>query len=298
MLFTTPLLTLLAVAAGLVDAAPKLAHRAPTKILLVSDSTAVAYDPAVTPLQGWGYYLPPLLSTSMNFTNLSRGGRSTRSFINEGLWASALALITPDTVVVIEHGHNDNGTPSTGTDVGKDRATLPGLGDATITVTNATGLPEVVHTFGWYLERMISDVQDHGGVPVLSGMVPTMKWDSAQTTLSSDWPFRDWARTVAEAQGVGWVDHTKASVARFQKLGYSASKAMFPQDNTHTNAAGALLNAESFVEAELKLLLGTPPHQDRYLGAESSTSSAVVQTLSLRIAYLVKHLRLLSSTHN
>lgn len=36
-----------------------------------------------------------------------------------------------------------------------------------------------------------------------------------------------------------FVDHTKYSVWRQQQLGYTAAKAMYPLDNTHTDATGA-----------------------------------------------------------
>lgn len=92
-------------------------------------------------------------------------------------------------------GHNDNGTPGTGSDVGKDRAVLPGVGDETIVVTNSTGLNETVRTFGSYLRQMIADVKEKKGTVVLSGMVPTMKWTNNET-LATNWPFTNYARTV------------------------------------------------------------------------------------------------------
>lgn len=49
----------------------------------------------------------------------------------------------------------------------------------------------------------------------------------------------DFGMKVAEEQKVPFVDHTKYSVARQQALGYTAAKAMYPLDNTHTDAAGA-----------------------------------------------------------
>jgi len=39
--------------------------------------------------------------------NKAKNGRSTRSFIAEGLWSSLLAMASPGDFVVIEMGHND-----------------------------------------------------------------------------------------------------------------------------------------------------------------------------------------------
>jgi rhamnogalacturonan acetylesterase len=133
---------------------------------------------------------------NLNITNLARGGRSTRSFINEGLWGSLVASIVPGegTIVLIEMGHNDNGDPTTDT---KFRATLPGIGHESVVVaSNATGgTTERVYTFGHYLRKMISDVKHAGGVPILSGMVPIMSWNGG--VLETDWAFADYEREVS-----------------------------------------------------------------------------------------------------
>lgn len=106
-------------------------------------------------------------------------------------------MLVPGDYVVIEMGHNDNGTPGTGSDVGKDRAVVPGIGNETVTVTNSTGAEEVVRTFGSYLRQMIKDVEDKSATVVLSGMVPTMSWSSDNKTLATVWPFTEYARAVS-----------------------------------------------------------------------------------------------------
>jgi len=220
-------------------------------IFLVSDSTAVDYDPATSPIQGFGYYLPNFLHPTVNLTNRSRGGRSTRSFINEGLWSTLLSLLTPSSTVLIEFGHNDDGgTPGTGSDIGKDRATLPGIGPETILVTNSTGLNETVRTFGSYLRQMVHDVRNIGATPILSGMVPIMHFDNATGELQKDWPFNDYAREVARMEDVGFVEHTAFAVRRWQQTGEVEALVHYPlNDSTHTDAFGANVNAEAFVTA-------------------------------------------------
>jgi rhamnogalacturonan acetylesterase len=137
-------------------------------------------------------------------------------------------------------GHNDNGTPGIGSDVGKDRAVLPGIGEESVVVQNTTGGSgnETVYTFGHYLRGMVRDVRARSAVPVISGMVPTMAWTNG--TLSTEWPFTRWARETAEQMGAGWIDHTRYSVERFQVLGETEARSMFPLDNTHTDAEGAI----------------------------------------------------------
>lgn len=98
-------------------------------------------------------------------------------------------------------GHNDDGNPTT--DV-KNRATLPGVGNESIVVpSNVTGgAPETVYTFGHYLRKMIHDVRQAGGVPLLSGMVPRMYWKG--DVLQLDWPFADYTREVCVDENADW----------------------------------------------------------------------------------------------
>ncbi|KAH6718753.1 SGNH hydrolase-type esterase domain-containing protein [Leptodontidium sp. MPI-SDFR-AT-0119] len=140
-------------------------------------------------ISSWGYYIPNYLSISVS--NLARNGRSTRSFINQGLWASLLAS------------------------------------------TNAG--------------KMIVDVRAKKATPVLSGMVPRNYWSG--NTLQSVWPFAVYAQEVAIQTSVEYVGHTKYSVDRWQALGPTTAKTYYPNDNTHTSPAGALINAQAFVTA-------------------------------------------------
>jgi lysophospholipase L1-like esterase len=68
------------------------------KIVLVGDST-------VAEGSGWGPGFAALLNTNAKCVNWARGGRSSKSFIEEGLWKKALAE-KPD-YVLIQFGHND-----------------------------------------------------------------------------------------------------------------------------------------------------------------------------------------------
>jgi rhamnogalacturonan acetylesterase len=129
----------------------------------------------------------------------------------------------------------------------KDRGTLPGIGRETVTVLTQAGVNETVHTFGWYLDQMISDVKARKATPIISGMVPRNYWTG--DTLQSDWAFADYAKQVADARRVEYVDHTGYSVALFQSFGPVKAKTYFPEDNTHTNLEGARLNAQTFIQA-------------------------------------------------
>jgi rhamnogalacturonan acetylesterase len=205
----------------------------------------------------------------LTVSNLAKNGRSTRSFINEGLWSTLLANTAKGDFVIIEMGHNDDGDPTT-----SDRATLPGTGGNTITVTTTTGKQEVVYTFGWYLRKMIADVKAKGATPIISGMVNRNYWSG--NTLQKDWPFADAAKSVANAAGVEYIDHTKYSVALFQSFGPTKAKTYYPNDNTHTNWDGAKLNAQAFVQA-VKYKCGGTSKLKAYINAAGNNIKTPAQ---------------------
>jgi pectinesterase len=86
------------------------ATRPAVRIVLAGDST-------MTDQAGWGPGLAVLLTDDVELINLSRGGRSSRTFHDEGSWKMCLDA-RPD-YVLIQFGHNDE----PGTDRSTDRET-------------------------------------------------------------------------------------------------------------------------------------------------------------------------------
>ena len=66
---------------------------------------ALAGDSTVTDKVGWGVGFAKQLTGDIECLNFSQGGRSSRSFINEGHWQKVLDA-KPD-YILIQFGHND-----------------------------------------------------------------------------------------------------------------------------------------------------------------------------------------------
>ena len=63
------------------------AQAAPVRVFIAGDSTAAAYGPERAPQAGWGQALQSYLDPArLEVHNHAKGGRSTRSFIEEGRW--------------------------------------------------------------------------------------------------------------------------------------------------------------------------------------------------------------------
>jgi lysophospholipase L1-like esterase len=77
------------------------------KILLAGDSTVADCLTQEFPMSGWGAQLPPHTYRWGSVHNFAKGGASTESFRDEGLWADLLAEAGPGDAVLIQFGHND-----------------------------------------------------------------------------------------------------------------------------------------------------------------------------------------------
>jgi lysophospholipase L1-like esterase len=76
--------------------------------------------------------------------------------------------------------------------------------------------------------------------------------------LRADQDFGKWAAEVAQQEGVAFINLNDLTARKYEKIGADETKKYFPGDHTHTNPAGAQVNAESVVEgirADKKLAL-------------------------------------------
>jgi lysophospholipase L1-like esterase len=75
---------------------------------LIGDSTMAARDHSGgNPEFGWGEALQEKFVESVKVVNTAAGGRSTKSFIDQGLWDRAKKNILAGDWVIIQFGHND-----------------------------------------------------------------------------------------------------------------------------------------------------------------------------------------------
>ncbi len=83
----------------------------PVKIFIAGDSTAQTYKEEKDGLiKGWGQMLPLFLDDKVEVINHAMGGRSTKTFIEEGRWERLLSEVGEGDYVFIQFGHNDAST--------------------------------------------------------------------------------------------------------------------------------------------------------------------------------------------
>ena len=207
---------------------------------------------------GWGEPLVDYFDTTkINVVNRAIGGLSSRTYMNRpggDPWASTLALIKPGDVVLIQFGHNDDGKPD---DPSRARASLPGVGEETVEIENPLlKMHETVHTYGWYIRKIVEDAKAKGAIPIVCSPIPRKIWQDGKVVRNAA-NFGGWARQVAAQEHVGFIDLNEIIGRRYDALGEAAVEPLFGDPHTHTSRAGAELNAECVV-AGLKALVNDP----------------------------------------
>lgn len=196
---------------------------------------------------GWGAFEHEFFDENkITVENHALGGTSSRTFYNR-LWPDVLKGVKRGDWVIIELGHNDNGPY----DSGRARASIPGTGKDSLNVTiKETGIKETVYTYGEYMRRFIHDVKAVGAHPILMSLTPRLAYDDKDSTHVTrvNKTFGLWAKQVAEAEGVPFIDLNEITARKFERFGKEKTKEMFYKDRIHTTVFGARVNAESAAE--------------------------------------------------
>ncbi|GAC1374991.1 MAG: hypothetical protein NVSMB30_18570 [Hymenobacter sp.] len=215
----------------------------PPTLFLIGDSTV---NNTNAPQLGWGNIIASYFDTTkIKVRNNAKAGRSTRTFITEGRWEKTLTAIRPGDFLLMQFGHNEGSAPDT-TKAGR-RGVLRGTGDETKSLVWPDGHPETVNTYGWYLRKFIREAKAKGATPVVCSMIPRNEWKDGKIIRASA-DFGRWAAEVAQQEGVAFINLNEITALKYEKLGPDEVKKFFPGDHTHTNEAGARLNAESVVD--------------------------------------------------
>ena len=169
-------------------------------------------------------------------------GRSTRTFVEEGRWDEVYNSIQPGDFVLIQFGHNDIGD----IDSKKARGTIATSRDSSHVYrvkTDKAVYNKVVYSFGWYLKKMIGDVREKGGTPILVSLTPRNRWKDGKIERRND-SYGRWYRDVVEETGVEFIDVHNLSADALEKIGEEGVKVYYKRDHTHTSHLGASLNAQ------------------------------------------------------
>ena len=213
---------------------------------LMGDSTMADKDLSKeNPERGWGQRLPSHLDTSVRVVNYAQNGRSTKSFIDRGLWDKVKKDLRPGEYLFIQFGHNDSKTDD----------------------------PErYAPAFGAYqenLRKFIDYALETGAKPVLFTPV-SRRWFDDEGRLKKDChgDYPAAVFQVAEEYGLPVIDANAITQAWLESVGDEASRKYYMwvepgtcprhpdglKDNTHTNVAGARKLVELLLPAIVEVI--------------------------------------------
>lgn len=214
--FTLGLLALSLVAG--VAAASEPARR----IFIAADSTAATYPPERAPQAGWGQALQSWLDPAQwQVRNHAIGGRSTRSFINEGRLDAIARELRHGDVLLIQFGHND------------------------AKAEDATRYADPDSDYPRFLSRYVATARAKGATPVLITPLARLLYDFG-ALLDTHGRYTHGVKRVAHEQEVLLVDLNASSTAWIRALGEQGAQPYFmfvpgqgKADGTHLSVAGA-----------------------------------------------------------
>jgi len=219
-------------------------------VFITGDSTVKNKDKDTDGMWGWGSQAGIIFDPAkITWENVAMAGRSTRSYIREGRWERVYNALQPGDFVLIQFGHNDICPVNDQ----KERGVIPGTTDTChVYQMEKDGRYELVHSFGWYLKKMIDDTRERGATPILLSLTPRNEWPGGRIERRNE-SYGRWYREVVGQTGVAFVDVHNISADFLDKKFASSDEVRskqkaskyFNNDHTHTSLLGAQMNARS-----------------------------------------------------
>lgn len=189
-----------------------------TKVFYIGDSTVQLNKIDTYPQTGMSQVLHLYMGDHVQVMPHGKNGRSTKSFLEEGLFETVRWSMEPGDILLIQFGHNDEKAD------------------------------ELRHTdpFGSYQENLMHYIRAAravGAHPVLVTPIARRLFDAQgnfQPGSHGDYP--EAARQLGARENVPVADLTALSESMLEKLGDEPSKPLFvwPKDNTHLKYDGAV----------------------------------------------------------
>jgi len=211
------------------------------KIFLAGDSTISVKEVKAYPETGWGMPFVHFFDSTVTVDNRAKNGRSTRTFISEGLWGKLINDVKEGDYVFIQFGHNDESKEKT------ERYSSP-------------------EEYKKNLTKFITETIAKKATPVLLTPVSRRKFKDGKAIETHEL-YSKLVRELSQQIKTPFIDLDKKSRELYQQYGEETSKLFFLQlqpgehpnypdgkiDNTHFSELGARKIAQ-IVLAEIKTL--------------------------------------------
>ncbi|MFL5738991.1 MAG: rhamnogalacturonan acetylesterase [Flavisolibacter sp.] len=219
-----------------------------TRVWLIGDSTMADKEIKAYPETGWGMPFHYFFDSTITVDNRAKNGRSTKTFIAEGLWQPVVDAMNEGDYVLIQFGHNDE------------------------VKTKASYTTE--QEFSDNLARYIREARNKKAIPILITPVARRKYDASGHVQGTHDVYSQLVRNVAKQNDVPLIDLDLESQELLQQLGPESSKLLYNylsagehpnypdgrQDDTHFSELGARKMAEIVLSDIRKLNIPLASH--------------------------------------
>jgi lysophospholipase L1-like esterase len=190
-------------------------------IHVAGDSTAAIFPATDATMRvGWAAVLDPLFDNTVTVDDAALSGRSTKSYIDEGAWATLQAKINPGDYLFIEFGHNDEKTD------------------------DPTRYTDPATTYRDNLKVFINGARARGGFPVLLTSICRRQF-SGTTVTGTHGAYTTAVFAVGQQTNTPVLDMETLTKNWLMALGPTNSLAYFAMDdNTHLIMQGAVAVAK------------------------------------------------------
>lgn len=200
------------------------------KIYLIGDSTCQNNDETTFPQTGWGQVFHKIVKDEYEVINLAKNGRSTKSFIDEGLFKVVEENIKAGDYLFIQFGHNDE----------KD---------------DPTRHTDPYTSYQDNLLYFINTARNNGAIPVLLSSIYRRHFDENGKIMENvHLQYPKACQELAKREKVIFIDMCELTKQSLIKIGDEDSKRLFmyfekeiysnypdgKKDNTHLRYEGAM----------------------------------------------------------
>jgi lysophospholipase L1-like esterase len=201
-------------------------------IYLAGDSTVQTYSEAQAPQQGWGQRLPEFFTADVVIVNKAIGGRSSKSYVDEGRLDEIVKSLKVGDYLFAQWGINDRYK------------------------SDQTRYTDPATTFRTYLKKYIDGARGKNAIPVL--ITPTPRLDYSNGEFKNDFP--DYCTAIKEVgaqTNKTVIDLQTKGLEYYTSIGYDQVQSKIALDVLHFKTEGAYqmarLVAEGVKESDLPI---------------------------------------------
>lgn len=248
------------------------------RIYLAGDST-VKYYGDDNSIGGWGEYIVNYFDDGVDIINKAEGGRSTRSYLNQGRLDEITSQLREGDYVFIQFGHNDNrtdenafvehsvalGTPDENGIYPTIRAQKTKTPQRIIDFYKNDAYPYGEYfypyesgTFKWYLQQYVDKVKEKGATPVIITPVCRVLFDAdgkIQPAFGENNGYKLAVEQVAKENNVTCINAYDITKSLYESYGVMTTHGLHDvkddgtMDLTHYNKFGANIVASKLADA-------------------------------------------------